>query len=44
VVEDDPTGLDRVQDEDAGEPVRRGSGDVNPVDPNEPTRFEQPGL
>jgi hypothetical protein len=44
VLEEDPTGLADVQDEGAGEPVRGGSGDVNPVDPTEPTRFEQPGL
>jgi hypothetical protein len=44
VLEEDPTGLADIQDEGAGEPERRGSGDVNPVDPAQPTRFEQPGL
>ena len=43
VSEDDPTGLDRVQDPDAGEPIRT-EPEVNAVDARERARTTQPGL
>jgi hypothetical protein len=44
VREDDPTGLDRVQDPDAGEPVAEPPGSVNAVPAAERVRSVQTGL
>ena len=44
VLEEDPTGLDAVQDRDAGEPVEGGPDEVKAVDAPERSRSAQTGL
>ena len=44
VVDEDPTGLDAVQDPDAGEPVDEGPDKPRAVETRERSRSRQPGL
>jgi len=44
VVDDDPTGLDAVQDPDAGEPLDTDPEKVRSAETPERSRSSQPGL
>jgi len=44
VVGDDPTGLDSIQDPDAGEPVQEDPDEAKALETRETSRSRQPGL